>query len=227
VRQVLGAYAAYTRVVPDELYLDCFINIGESDAARVLEPLSRFGRVLSDDVGAVSYLVLQGSDKQPEPRASTARPATEAYQNAGSVEGIDAGLFEVIGAVELQPGRNSRMLFQPAGGAIARLPAAATAFNHRSATHAMPFVVSWKLDDRGAGNRSYAEGVWRQLKKYTRGFYTNDLAGGVTPARGSRELWRKSLEARACRACLMSSMPTMRNLFRLSANMEPRAVRES
>jgi hypothetical protein len=67
--------------------------------------------VLSDDVGAVSYLVLQGSDKQPEPRASTARPATEAYQNAGSVEGIDAGLFEAIGALELQPGRNSRLRF--------------------------------------------------------------------------------------------------------------------
>ena len=89
-RQVLSAYADYTAAAPDELYVDCFIDIGnsigestlnlgvcysgsEADADRVLQPIERFGQVLRNDIATIGYLALQGSDKQPE--AATRLPS--------------------------------------------------------------------------------------------------------------------------------------------------------
>jgi FAD/FMN-containing dehydrogenase len=234
-RQVLSAYADYTAAAPDELYVDCFVDIGssigestlnlgvcysgsEADADGVLQPIERFGQVLRNDIATIGYLALQGSDKQPEARGAvnTSRPAIDTYEQAGLLAGIDHGLAAVIAGAELSPGRNTRILMQPAGGAIARVPNTSTAFNHRSATHDMLCVVSWKVDEDAARHQSYARQFWLRLKKYTRGFYNNDLAGGVS----ANEVAVNFAENYPRLARAKKSYDPG-NLFRLNANIDP------
>jgi FAD/FMN-containing dehydrogenase len=234
-RQVLSAYADYTAAAPDELYVDCLINVGksleestlrlrvcysgnEADADRALQPIKRFGQVLSNDIATVGYLALQGSDKQPEARGTvnTDRPATDAYEQAGFLAGINQGLVAVMAGAEPSPGRNTLVLLQPAGGAIARVPNSSTAFNHRSATHDMIFVASWKVDENAERHQSYARQLWLQLNKYTHGFYNNDLAGGVSAAEVAANFGEN--HARLAR---VKKSYDPGNLFRLNANIEP------
>jgi hypothetical protein len=166
-------------------------------------------------------MALQGSDKQPEARGAvnTGRPATDTYEQAGLLAGIDQGLVAVIARAEPSPGRNTRMLLQPAGGLIARVANSSTAFNHRSATHDMLFVTSWKVDENADRHQSYERQLWLQLKKYTHGFYTNDLAGGVSAAEVAANFGDNY--ARLARV-KRSYDPA--NLFRLNANIEPAAA---
>jgi FAD/FMN-containing dehydrogenase len=237
--QVLSAYADYTAAAPDELYVDCFVNVvdsldqstlemsvcytgNEADAERVLDPMKHFGKVLRTSVATTSYLSLQGADKQPAPRsaASATSTPTDYYNQAGFVAGIEKGLIEAIASsAEPFPGRNTRMLFQPAGGAISRVASTATAYNHRAASHDMLLIASWKRDENAGKHGRYADLFWRSLKKHTRGFYTNDLAGAVTA--GDVAVNFGENYARLARIKQIYD-PT--NLFRLNANIEPKAA---
>jgi FAD/FMN-containing dehydrogenase len=234
-RQVLSAYADYTAAAPDELYVDCLINIGnsvgestlrlrvcnsgnEADADKVLQPIKRFGQVLTNDIARIGYLALQESDKQPAARGAvnTGRPATDAYEQAGFLAGIDQGLVAVMAGAEPSPGRNTSMLLQPAGGLIARVPNSSTAFNHRSATHDMIFVASWKVDENADKHWSYERQLWLNLKKYTHGFYNNDMAGGVTAAEVAANFGENYP-----RLARVKRSYDPGNLFRLNANIDP------
>jgi FAD/FMN-containing dehydrogenase len=236
-RQVLRAYADYTAAAPDELYVDCFIDIGDSsgestvnlgvcysgneaDAGRVLQPIERFGQVISNNIATIGYLALQGADKQPKARGAvdTARPETGAYEEAALLAGINEGLVAVMAGAELSPGRNTRMLVQPARGAIARVPNTSTAFNHRSATHDMLLVVKWKVDENAARHQRYARQLWSDLKKHTHGFYNNDVAGGTTATEVAANFGENYP-----RLLRLKTSYDPGNLFRLNANIEPRA----
>jgi hypothetical protein len=111
------------------------------------------------------------------------------------------------------------VLLQPAGGAIARVPTAATAFNHRSATHDMIFVAKWKADQNADRHQSYGRQLWQNLKRYTHGFYNNDMAGGVTAAQVAANFGENRP-----RLAQAKRFYDPGNLFRLNANIEPAAV---
>jgi FAD/FMN-containing dehydrogenase len=237
-RQVLSAYADYTASAPDELYVDCLITVGssvgesnlrlrvcysgdEAAADRILLPIKRFGAVLSNDIARIGYLALQESDKQREGRGAVdkAHQMTAAYEQAGFLAGIDRGLVAVMAGCQPSAGRNTLILLQPAGGLIARVPNSATAFNHRSATHDMIFVGSWTVDENGDRHKGYAQQLWLDLKRYTHGFYTNDMAGGVT----ADEVAANFGENQPRLARIKRSYDPG-NLFRLNANIEPAAM---
>ena len=230
-RQVLTSYAEYASKAPDELYVECFIGVrasketsilrlgvcysgDEASAERVLRALRGFGQVIQDDVRAQSYVAAQGSNRHSDPRAATS-PTTEAYTRAGFVEGIDAGLIAAIVAIsEPQPARHLNMLFQPAGGAIARVANRTTAFAHRSASHDMILATNWLIGADGPAHLSYSERVWQALEPHTRGFYTNDMAGAAAAdaiAVNFGENYR--------RLAALKSRDDSGNLFKLNANI--------
>ncbi len=236
-RQVLSAYADFTATAPDELYVECFINVGdtldasflqlgvcycgdERDAERILAPLQRFGAATSNAVKAQSYLAVQGSDLQPHPRVLTkTTTARDTYYKAGFAAGIDKDLIEAIaGGAEPHPGRNTRFLFQPAGGAIARVENMATAFSHRSVSHDTIIPISWLIDQNADKHRRYAESFWKGIKKHMHGFYNNDMAGAVTP----REV-AMNFGGNYDRLKRIKKIWDPDNLFRLNANIEPQA----
>jgi FAD/FMN-containing dehydrogenase len=235
--QVLSAYSELTTSAPDELYVDCFVNVvdtldastvrlricysgDERDAERVLAPILSFGTVLSNTVAAQSYLALQGSDQKPQPRSvSNANVAPrEYYYRAGFATGIDQDLVEAVAAgAEPSRGRNTLLLFQPAGGAIKRVGNTATAFSHRSITHDAIMPISWVADATADRNRHYAEQFWRGIKNHLRGFYNNDMAGAVTPGEVAVNFGENYPRLAGAKRTYDPN-----NLFRLNANIEPK-----
>jgi FAD/FMN-containing dehydrogenase len=236
--QVLSAYADYTAAAPDELYVDCLVTVvdsldqstvrmkvcysgNEADAERLLAPMQRFGKVLSNSVAATSYLSYQAADTQPAAKGAipaTSTP-TDYYHQAGFLTGIEKGLVDAIASsAEPFPGRKTIMLFQPAGGAISRVTSTATAYSHRAASHDLILVASWKRDENAGKHGRYAELLWHALKKHTRGFYTNDLAGAVTA-----EDVAVNFGENYARLARIKQVYDPTNLFRLNANIEPKA----
>jgi FAD/FMN-containing dehydrogenase len=235
--QVLSAYSDLMTSAPDELYVDCFVNVFDTmdastvhfgicysgdarDAERVIAPIQSFGRMLSNTVAAQSYLALQGSDQRPQPRSvsNTNVVPREYYYRAGFATGIDKDLVEAV-AAGAQParGRNTTLLFQPAGGAIMRVGKTATAFSHRSITHDTILLSSWVADATADRHRHYAEQFWHGVKNHLRGFYNNDMAGAVAPSEVAvnfGENYPRLLGAKR------TYDPD--NLFRLNANIDPK-----
>jgi FAD/FMN-containing dehydrogenase len=236
--EVLSAYADFTAAAPDELYVECFINVGdtmdasflqlgvcysgdERDAERILAPLQRFGTATRNSVTAQNYLALQGSDQQPNPRltAKTTPAPRDFYYKAGFAAGINKHLIEAIaGGAEPHPGRNTRFLFQPAGGAIARVENAATAFSHRSVSHDTIATVSWLVDSNLDKHGRYAESFWNGIERHMHGFYNNDMAGAVSPRDVAANFGDNYDRLRRVKQVYDPG-----NMFRLNANVEPPA----
>jgi hypothetical protein len=117
------------------------------------------------------------------------------------------------------PVRRINMLFLHAGGAIARVPRAATAFSHRPASHDMIFATSWPHGDSAAAEHlDYGSRLWSELLPHTRGFYINDMAGGVMPNAVATNFGNNYPRLARTKAAYDPS-----NLFRLNANILPRA----
>jgi FAD/FMN-containing dehydrogenase len=199
--QVLSAYADYSAAAPDELYVNCSVRMGVSieestlqldacysgdagNAEKILQPIPRFGQVLSNNLRTMSYLEAQGSDRHnARSTVNTGQVSRESYYQAGLLSGFDAKLITaIVGGAKPIPGGRFVLLFQHAGGAMGRVANTATAFAHRYVTHDMMFDSSWsKSDDAAARHRSDVRHFWQALKPHTRGFYGNEMAGGVPP----------------------------------------------
>ena len=236
LREVLSAYGDYGSSAPDELYLECFIaaratsetsilQLGvcysgdTANAERVLEPIRRFGKVIRDDLKAVSYLVAQGADSHPAARTGAVPlPDLDVFFRGAFLEGLDRGFVATL-AERLAPRRLHRinMLFLPMGGAIARVPSAATPFARRSASHDMIFVTSWPRVAGEAEQRAYSRRLWDELRPHTSGFYINDMAGGVTP-----DAVAANFGSNYSRLARVKATYDPHNLFRLNANILPR-----
>jgi FAD/FMN-containing dehydrogenase len=236
-RQVLAAYGDYTRAAPNDLYVELFLAARASqeanqlklnvcfsgapaDAERVLQPLRRFGKVLQDEVKAVSYPVAQGADSHASSRMVAAGPATEAYGRAGFLEGLGAPLVtSIVESLAAYPDRHVNMLFLHGGGAISQPAASATAFSHRGASHDMLFAASWNSQRQADNQLDFARQTWAGLQPFTRGFYVNDMAGAVTAAEVA-----VNYGSNAARLAAVKLRYDPRNLFRLNANILPKGV---
>jgi FAD/FMN-containing dehydrogenase len=236
-RQVLAAYGDYTAAAPDDLYVELALGVradpeacqlqlnvcysgAPADAEQVLKPMYSFGKVLRDQVKAMSYPAAQGANAHSAARAVPDGSATDAYARAGFLEGFDASLAALI-AESLMPsaGRHVNMLFQQGGGAISRSPNSATAFSHRSISHDMLFVASWNRDESAPSHAAFAHQTWARLVPFTRGFYVNDLAGAVTAPEVAA-----NYGSNAARLAAVKAKYDPKNLFRLNANILPGAV---
>ena len=240
LKQVLGAYADFSAGAPDELYLECFLSVrataessilqlgvcysgDEANAEQVLRPIHNFGQVIRDDVKAVSYLVAQNADRHAEARtaAASARLTRDVFFRGGFLEGLDSGLIATMAErLTHHPVRSINMLFLHAGGAIARVPSSATAYSHRTASHDLIVITSWPKGDAAAAEHSdFGVKLWNDLVPYTRGFYNNDMAGGVTP-----DAVATNFGGNYRRLAGVKSAYDPNNLFRLNANILPHAL---
>lgn len=235
LREVLSAYGEFGAGASDELYLDCFIGVrgtaetsilqlgvcysgAEENAEPILDQIRRFGQVLHEDVKAESYLVAQGADKHPDTRASAAAHVErDIFFRAGFLEGFSPSFAAAL-AERMTPHalRRINMAFLLMGGAIARIDEAATAFPHRAASHDMITIMSWPHGDGAREQQDFARRFWSDLLPYTSGFYTNDMAGGVSP-----EAVAANFGGNYQRLARIKAMVDPGNLFRLNANILP------
>jgi len=231
LHQVLAAYGAHAREAPDQLYVELFLHVGDTaeaslvqlnvcycgygpDAERALRPLRQFGDVLHDDIRPVSYPTAQNAEAHRAARAGGGI-TRETFFRSAFLEELGAPLASALAeSLTPDPRRSIVMLFLQGGGAISRRPVEATPFTHRAAMHDMIFVASWP---RGReGQAAEAGRIWDRLAPFSRGFYVNEMAGGVSPAEIAANYGSNAPRLAAAKARWDPG-----NLFRLNANILP------
>jgi hypothetical protein len=104
------------------------------------------------------------------------------------------------------------------GGAVARVPADATAFGHRDAAHDINIVASWLPDDpEPERHRAWVRGFFEALQPYSRGVYVNftsdDSLDRVKSDAYGAEKWT--------RLVALKNKYDPKNFFRQNANIPP------
>ena len=226
-RDILRFYAEYSAEAPDELYLDfsmakapgdepgiallhaCYSG-PQAQAEKVLGPIRKAGKPLKDGITAVDYTAIQKSWDWSDPRA------VGSYLKSGFVDGISTSTVDyLVDGFDPDPTRRTSVFFQQSGGAIGRVPAAATAFAHRAATHNMFCTVSWDPAQDPTGHIAYLRNWWSKLEPATNGWYTVEIADQ------SFSKVRQNYQGNFDRLVDVKGRYDPTNLFRLNANVPP------
>ena len=229
-RKVLRSFADFIATAPDELYVDVAMgtapqgkrwfgfsvccSLPPADAERVVAPLRKLGKPERDALAPAPYAKLQGSAdlRGLSPLGS--------YGKGGLVYGISPQLIDAM--VEFtgsSPSDGLTMWLQHQGGAISRIPPAATAYFNRGASHNVGVFDSWTLPADDSGRRS--DGVrhaWAQIEPLTHGQYVNLAA---TDDRETRVL--AAYGDNYSRLAAIKKRYDPGNLFRLNGNIKPAA----
>ncbi len=231
-RSVLTAVAELADHAPDEMYFDAYVirapNLpppgfavgfeacycGElREGERLLEPLKKLGKPLSDSLGAKTYLAAQGvGAKNP------AYPAGRSYYTkSGFLVGVSAGLIdEIVRRSEHAPRAVTALDFwQGLGGAAGRVKPDATAFWNRQANYSLDLEAAWDSRSQNAVNVKAARALWSELEPFTRGYYIN-LESGTDEQR-----LRATYGDNYPRLVQLKGKYDPTNLFRLNANVKP------
>jgi FAD/FMN-containing dehydrogenase len=229
-RDVFSFYGEYLSRAPDELYLDLVLEqppgggpgrvrlhtcySGPSaQAAKVLEPIRKLGTPLSDEIKPIDYVALQRSTDMTDPRA------LGLYLKSGFIRRLGPDLIgKIIDGFKGDPGRLTTVMFQHCGGAISRIPVGATAFAHRYAALNMIMLVGWPAQSSSAAPIGWAREYWKSLEPFTQGFYTNEVETEHTVATVNAN-YRENYP----RLVAIKQKYDPGNLFRLNANIQPRA----
>jgi FAD/FMN-containing dehydrogenase len=141
------------------------------DGERALRPLRRALTPVADRIGPISYVQLQKAGDASFPRghrfywkAQFLREITKAAADA---------LIERFPSV---PSPRSFFVFQQVGGAIARVPRAATAYANRDAAYDTFPVSIWTDPASDEANKAWAREMYGTLRPFAmEGVYVNNL----------------------------------------------------
>ncbi|MDH5198607.1 MAG: FAD-binding oxidoreductase, partial [Gemmatimonadota bacterium] len=227
-RDALELYAEYAPNAPDDLYSDFFAvrppggapgvmgfsvcySGPPNEAERVLAPFRKLGTPLNDGIQPVDYIALQRSGDSNDPRARGV------YLKSAFLPAMPAALISaIVDGLEGDPNRTSIVAYQQSGGAIARVPNAATAFAHRDAIGNLLGIVDWAHGDDPSAHFGWMRKYWATLEPFAQGFYANDAAADLNAAAINAN-YRGNYQ----RLVKVKNTYDPANLFRLNANVEP------
>jgi FAD/FMN-containing dehydrogenase len=228
-RDLMAAYAEISAAAPADLYVDAIMRAppgGEpglfifdtcysgpaDEAERAFAPLRKLGKPVLDRIGPIDYVSLQRSNDHSDPRNEGQ------YLKSGFIDAFPAEIARtLVDGFEPHPGRSTMQFFQHAGGAIGRVPSAATAFPHRRATHNMFALVSWSLTGDAEPHVRYVRSYWATLERYTNGYYTNEVGDE------GQKVIDDNYQGNLPRLQQVKNRYDPKNLFRLNANVKPTA----
>jgi FAD/FMN-containing dehydrogenase len=196
------------------LVLDICLTDGLESADTILAPYRQLGKPLKDAVGPVHYVQLQTQDDE------RARIGGRYYTKSGFVDRLTGDLIDtmldVIGSATLP---RARIAMPPKGAAVDRVARDATAFWHRSALYSVLLQTSGDEPAEDARNVGWGRSQWPALEKFTAGFYANTNLSEIPSAR-VRDAYGGNYE----RLLSLKRRYDPTNLFRLNANIDPRAT---
>ncbi len=109
------------------------------------------------------------------------------------------------------------LFFQHSGGAIGRIAPEATAFPHRRASHNLFTAVSWPLAGDPKPHVAHVKEYWETLERFTDGYYTNEVG------EEAQTFVDANYQGNLPRLQALKNKYDPTNLFRLNANITPRA----
>ncbi|MGB7833971.1 MAG: BBE domain-containing protein, partial [Xanthobacteraceae bacterium] len=227
VRDAIRLYAEFSAAAPDALCADAALitmpdgNHGFAISAfyagsmdegeRVLQPLRQTLTPLADCIGPMSYVQLQKAGDTSFPRghrfywkAQFLRQITEAAADA------------LIDRFPSVPSPQSFFVFQQVGGAIARMPATATAYANREAAYDGFPVSIWSDQAADEANIAWAREMYAVLRPFAMdAVYVNNL-GDEGPDR-VKAAYGENYD----RLLSLKRKYDPNNLFRLNQNIRP------
>jgi hypothetical protein len=171
------------------------------------------GKPLSDGLAAVQYTKLQTKDDE------RARFGRHYYTRSGVAPRLERGLLDAIVEIygESQV-RQPRIALPAQGGAIKRIARDATALWHRDVLHSVIMQASGDDGSGDAENTEWVKSNWPTVEAFTSGVYANTNLADVGAGR-IRAVYGGNYD----RLVTLKNKYDPTNLFRLNANIQPRA----
>ncbi|MGP3981837.1 FAD-binding oxidoreductase [Streptomyces sp. KR80] len=226
-RAALRFYDEYARSAPDELSADAiFLTSPDGDRVlalsvcyagpmeqgeRALEPLRRFGPPLLDQIGPVAYTELQSAADAFFPIG------LRYYWKSHFLEEIaDDAIEATVSHFAEVPSPRSLIVFQQYGGAVSRVPRAATAFRHRNAQYDNFAASIWSDPGEWDAHRNWVRQWWGMVSPFSLGAeYVNNL--GEEGEDRVRAAYGDNYE----RLVTLKNTYDPTNFFHLNANIRP------
>ena len=145
----------------------------------LLEPLTAFGAPFANLHGPIPYTALQAALDDVDPHGH------RYWERGDYLAGLSDGVIDaLVAGARAVSSKRTEILLCPMGGAIARVPADATAFGDRSAPWAVWVASQWTDPTEDAIHRDWTRGFSASLAPWTTGaVYVNAIGGDVTEAR--------------------------------------------
>lgn len=195
------------------LIMDVCCTLPPEQAEAALAAYRKLGKPIRDDVRRVSYTRLQTQDDE------RARIGGRYYTKSGFADTLEDGLIDkMLETIASATIPRPRLAMPPKGGAVERVAPDATAFWHRRALYSVLLQTSGDDPAEDAGNVAWAKAHWPALEAYTKGFYVNTNLSEVPTDRVSAA-YGGNFE----RLVALKTRYDPTNLFRLNANVRPRA----
>lgn len=229
-RDAMRQYAAFCETAPDDVdalgvlltgpdgqplfAVSCFCAGTVSRGEAAFRPLREGAvRPAQDQVAPVAYTTLQGSADGLFPRTR------RYYWKSHFLPGLsDAAIDTLLERFAQVPSPMSVIGLQMAGGAIARVPADATAYANRDAAFDCIPIAIWEDPAQDAANVAWSRSVWTAMQPFsTGGVYVNNL-GDEGEAR-----IRAAYGGNWSRLARVKAAYDPDNLFRINQNIRPAA----
>jgi FAD/FMN-containing dehydrogenase len=150
-----------------------------ADAAPALAPVRSFGRPSVDAFGELPYSDLMQALGEEIPYGLQSRWRGGYFRDHGPGDDAIATMLDHYARV---PSGYSMIRFDLlAGGAVARVPADATAFVHRSALHYVSVISLWQQDADTAANLAWADDLATALGPHLTGEVYQNYADSDLP----------------------------------------------
>jgi hypothetical protein len=218
----------FCATAPDELNVDAILMRTPDDvrflsldvtwcgprerADAVLKPLREFRKPIRDTVTAAPYVALEkaGDDALSH--------GHRYYVKAGFLQKFNPALVDAAVATIAEANLPAvQVVAMPqAGGAIARVKPAATAFAQRAATHSVMLLSRWDDPATSDGISAWIKSSWKRIEPLTHGFCVNDY----TPEDAAR--LGTTYGANFERLVALKTRVDPNNLFRMNANVTPK-----
>ena len=226
--EVLRFYRDFTATAPDELtvfaglmtapdgmrilgLIICY-NGPIEEGERVLKPLRDFGPPVADQVGAMPYTALQMMLDGAFPSG------LPVYWRSHFLPKLtDDALSTIVDGFGQVTSPLSLVLIEHAGGAVARVPQDATAFDHRDSEYNLAIIARWPDPAMADDSIAWTRKLWTDMEPYGKGVYVNYLGFGESQDR-VRAAYGEQKYARLV-ALKRQYDPT--NLFRYNQNIVP------
>lgn len=227
VRDALRLYAEFSAAAPDAVCADAaLITMPDGDhgfaisafyagsvdeGERVLRPLRQALTPIADRIAPISYVELQKAGDASFPRGN------RFYWKAQFLRAItEAAADALVDRFPSVPSPRSFFVFQQVGGAISRLPAAATAYANRSAAYDSFPVSIWSDPAADEANIAWAREMYAALRPFgMSGVYVNNLGDE------GDERVKAAYGENYDRLVTLKRKYDRDNLFRLNQNIQP------
>lgn len=187
------------------------------EGLRLFRPLQGLGEPLIDLTGPMTYLESQTGFDAFVPAG------LRYYWKALNLASLhDEVIAAVVDGARRVPEGRSLMVLRHLGGAIARVPANATAFGNRSAPYNLSLDATWEDPAEDDVHVSWVRGFWNAMRAHASGVYLNFPGFGEE----GEALVRAGLGENYVRLQQVKRRYDPANVFRLNQNVTPAATEE-